>query len=81
MCAVRRDPAQPPADPTPIIDAVNVCTQNRFNAMVAECAIDFLQSLLQNLSLLPQYLTCHEEVGTCVLCLQQYRQVILCQAL
>ena len=75
VCGERRDPAQPPVDPMPMIGAVNGVTNNRFNAAVAECAVNFLQSLLENISLLPQYLTCHDEVGTCLLCQQPYRQV------
>ena len=61
----------------PVIHAVNAVTNNHFSVVNPECSVEYLQTLLQHLSLLPQYLTCHEEVGTCVLCQQQYRQVIL----
>ena len=75
MCGDRRDPAQPAIDPLPLLDAVNQITGNRFNALLQECAVFFLESILTSLAVLPQFLTTHEETGTCVLCQQHYRQV------
>ena len=75
LCGDRRDPAQPPLSPLPLLHAVNRMTGNRFDPRQPECAVFFLESVLENLDLLPQYLTSYEEAGDCVLCGQAYRQV------
>ena len=75
LCGDRRDPAQPPLSPLPLLHAVNRMTGNRFDPRQPECAVFFLESVLENLDLLPQYLTSYEEAGDCVLCSQAYRQV------
>ena len=72
LCGDRRDPAQPPLSPLPLLQAVNRMTGNRFDP---ECAVFFLESVLENVDLLQQYLTSFEEAGSCVLCGQAYRQV------
>ena len=75
LCGARRDPARPPLSPVPLLQAVNRMTGNRFNPRHSECAVFFLESVLENLDLLTQYLTSFEEAGSCVMCGQAYRQV------
>ena len=75
LCGDRRDPAQPPLSPLPLLLAVNRMTGNRFDPRQPECAVFFLESVLENVDLLQQYLTSFEEAGDCVLCGQAYRQV------
>lgn len=73
-------PANPPTNPLAPIDAVNDASgQNhrQFNARENECSIDFLEVLLENITLLPQYLVRFLELGTCLLCQQQYQQVTI----
>ena len=81
ICGLRRDPAQPPLDPTPLVDALNLCSnQNiQFDVLVPECALEFMNQMLDNLELLPQYMSTYHEVGDCAICGAHYRQVdIIC---
>ena len=77
ICGLRRDPLQPPLDPTPLVDALNLCLndQNQFDIRVPECAMEFMSQILDNIEILLHYIATHYEVGDCVVCGSHYRQV------
>ena len=77
ICGLRRDPLQPPLDPTPLVDALNLCLndQSQFDIRVPECAMEFMSQILDNIEILPQYIATHYEVGDCLVCGSHYRQV------
>ncbi len=82
MCAEREDPTNPPVNPQPLVAAVNgVATpspaQPRFDPHQNECAVEFTRVLLDSLELQPGHLHTYQEEGVCVMCGNQYIQVML----
>ena len=53
LCEQRRDPNIPPISPQPLVDAVNGLNKQQFNIKSSECALDFVNSILQNIDLEP----------------------------
>ena len=75
LCEQRRDPNIPALSPQPLVDAVNKLNKQQFNIKNSECALDFMNSILQNIDLEPGYLANHSEVGTCIFCGQEVAQI------
>ena len=87
MAVDYRDPAIPPFDPEPLVDALNAClVQNGGHQFVIgqpECSMEFLlggrvmghRGLLDHLEVAPNYLVSYLEQGTCPGCNGQFHLV------